>query len=210
MIASKFLFDKGENESVYNDEWASIANLDIEDLNKVELEFLSALNWSCFVDHPTFMKQLVKFEALISLNEFSKRQSDNTITYYELISLFKYLQFKYPDSDLLWSDIKEFTKVIAILSLAYCAAIGVMLASFSIVFSFQAIIVPTTTGTMNTTLDNINYVPNHTPEANNFEYDLSKPSADKPTLDLFKRNFTNGYLMYADRQVHKYNKMLKC
>ena len=88
MVASKFLFDKGENELIYNDEWASIADLDTEDLNKIEREFLNALNWSCYVNQQTFMEQLVKFEALISANEIFKR-SPNTMTYVELISIFK-------------------------------------------------------------------------------------------------------------------------
>ena len=42
-MASKFLYDEGIEEEVFNDEWATSGNLDTEDVNELEREFLSAI-----------------------------------------------------------------------------------------------------------------------------------------------------------------------
>jgi len=43
MMASKFLHDEGEEESVLNDEWATSAHMSVEELNELERNFLMAL-----------------------------------------------------------------------------------------------------------------------------------------------------------------------
>lgn len=43
MIASKFLNDEGEEDEVFNNEWASCAKIPLTDLNKLEREFLTAI-----------------------------------------------------------------------------------------------------------------------------------------------------------------------
>ena len=43
MLASKYLYDEGVPEEVYNDEWAESADLDLEDINQLEREFLLAI-----------------------------------------------------------------------------------------------------------------------------------------------------------------------
>jgi len=43
MMASKFLHDEGEEDSVINDEWATSADMDVQDLNELERHFLTAL-----------------------------------------------------------------------------------------------------------------------------------------------------------------------
>jgi hypothetical protein len=43
MIASKFLNDEGEEDEVFNSEWANCANIPLTDLNKLEREFLTAI-----------------------------------------------------------------------------------------------------------------------------------------------------------------------
>lgn len=206
MVASKFLFDKGENELIYNDEWASIADLDTEDLNKIEREFLNALNWSCYVNQQTFMEQLVKFEALISANEIFKR-SPNTMTYVELISIFKYLKFRHKDLDLIWLNIAEFAKSVVILSFAYCAAIGVILVSFSLVFSVHAIISKSNEPkNQNITLETLNT--SYFRSSNLIDLDKSS----QYTRYFFVRNLSNGYQqMYLQMLLkHKFKQMVKC
>jgi len=42
-MASKFLHDEGEEDSVVNDEWATSACMDVKDLNDLERHFLTAL-----------------------------------------------------------------------------------------------------------------------------------------------------------------------
>jgi len=43
MMASKFLHDEGEEDSVVNEEWAASAHMDLEELNELERSFLTAL-----------------------------------------------------------------------------------------------------------------------------------------------------------------------
>jgi len=43
MMASKFLHDEGEEESVVNEEWATSAHMDVKELNELERNFLTAL-----------------------------------------------------------------------------------------------------------------------------------------------------------------------
>lgn len=43
MMASKYLYDEGVDEEVFNDEWAENAGLEKEEVNNMELDFLNAL-----------------------------------------------------------------------------------------------------------------------------------------------------------------------
>ncbi len=43
MMASKYLYDEGVDEEVFNDEWAESANMDLQQLNELERNFLSAI-----------------------------------------------------------------------------------------------------------------------------------------------------------------------
>jgi len=43
MMASKFLHDEGEEDSVVNEEWAASAHMGVKELNELERNFLMAL-----------------------------------------------------------------------------------------------------------------------------------------------------------------------
>lgn len=43
MVASKYLYDEGEEEEVFNDEWGTAAKLDVKTVNILEMNFLSAI-----------------------------------------------------------------------------------------------------------------------------------------------------------------------
>lgn len=43
MMASKFLYDEGVDDEVFNDEWAAAADMETEDVNELERQFLSAI-----------------------------------------------------------------------------------------------------------------------------------------------------------------------
>lgn len=159
LIASKWLYDSGEDEIVYNDEWAEFGNLDLEDLNRLERDFLGAIDWSCYVDPDSFERQLAKFEALVALREYLKRTSARQqhhqpgpggppnlgMTYTELLSLTTYLRTMgstkgegdhHPKH--YWSELIDFAESICICVLAYCAAVLIILSSVSIgVFALQ-------------------------------------------------------------------------
>lgn len=43
LVASKFLYDDGQEDEVFNGEWAASAGMDLRDLNLLERRFLDAL-----------------------------------------------------------------------------------------------------------------------------------------------------------------------
>jgi len=73
MVASKFLHDDGEEDEVFNDEWASSGGIDTKELNRLELSFLSALDWRVYVTNQEFEKAVEKVETDIAFKEVSKR-----------------------------------------------------------------------------------------------------------------------------------------
>lgn len=54
MVASKYLYDEGEEEEVFNDEWGAAGKLDVKTVNNLEMSFLNAIvsvwvcMWCCF------------------------------------------------------------------------------------------------------------------------------------------------------------------
>lgn len=43
MVASKYLYDEGEEEEVFNDEWGAAGKLDVQTINNLEMSFLKAI-----------------------------------------------------------------------------------------------------------------------------------------------------------------------
>ena len=56
MVASKFLHDDGEEDEVFNDEWAQSGGMDAKEMNRLEIEFLSAIDWRIFVKNSCDLK----------------------------------------------------------------------------------------------------------------------------------------------------------
>nr|CAG4642511.1 EOG090X069C [Evadne anonyx] len=73
MVASKFLNDEGEEDEVFNTDWANSAKMDIKELNKLEREFLLAIDWSLFVDEEDFSETLLQIECKVARQESLKR-----------------------------------------------------------------------------------------------------------------------------------------
>lgn len=60
MMASKFIYDEGVDDEVFNDEWAAAADLETEDINELERQFLSAIvSISLSTCFPCFTKHIV-------------------------------------------------------------------------------------------------------------------------------------------------------
>lgn len=53
MVASKYLYDEGEEEEVFNDEWGAAGKLDVQTVNNLEMNFLNAIVsvWTYIVWH---------------------------------------------------------------------------------------------------------------------------------------------------------------
>merc|ERR1719384_713182 len=88
MVASKFLHDDGEEDEVFNDEWASSGGMDTKELNKLEISFLSAIDWRVFVAKDEFAGAVETVEEDIALREVTAR---GWATYTELSTLSRQL-----------------------------------------------------------------------------------------------------------------------
>lgn len=84
MVASKYLYDDGEEDEVFNDEWATSAALTLHDLNQAEREFLDAIDWNLFVDGDAFLHTFERVEAEVAWREGVRR---GHFTYTDLLSL---------------------------------------------------------------------------------------------------------------------------
>ena len=73
MVASKFLHDDGEEDEVFNDEWATSGGMDTKELNRLEVRFLAALDWRIFVDQQEFAVTLHRLESDIAAREMAAR-----------------------------------------------------------------------------------------------------------------------------------------
>ncbi|RWS13006.1 protein CNPPD1-like protein [Dinothrombium tinctorium] len=119
MVASKYLFDDGEEEEVLNEEWADFGNTDLKALNKLEAEFLNAIDWDLFVDPTLFFQWLSLIEVLVVKNECRKR-CWNGLSYSEVLTLLDNASIL----ENLKSELTEyFVKVMVITSLTYTALI---------------------------------------------------------------------------------------
>merc|ERR1712183_537730 len=78
MVASKFLHDDGEEDEVFNDEWASSGGIDTKELNRLEVKFLAAMDWRIFVDDAEFQTTLCRLEDDIAIREVADRDGDAT------------------------------------------------------------------------------------------------------------------------------------
>jgi len=84
MVASKFVQDDGEELGIFNDEWATSANIKLSKLNKMEIEFLLAIDWNLKVDPDEYGKAMDWLEKQVAHGEGSGR---GWFTYSELSSL---------------------------------------------------------------------------------------------------------------------------
>ncbi|KAK0174463.1 hypothetical protein PV327_010230 [Microctonus hyperodae] len=73
MVASKFLNDDGEDDEVFNTEWAKSGKLTVAHMNRLEKEFLIAINWSIYVCNKDFWNRFHELEKDIAYKEAKKR-----------------------------------------------------------------------------------------------------------------------------------------
>ncbi|XP_061659806.1 protein CNPPD1 isoform X2 [Syngnathoides biaculeatus] len=66
MVASKYLYDEGEEEEVFNDEWGAAGKLDVETVNNLEINFLNAIDWRLFAESSDFLDALSRLESSIA------------------------------------------------------------------------------------------------------------------------------------------------
>ncbi|EDO37399.1 predicted protein, partial [Nematostella vectensis] len=84
MVASKYLYDEGEDEEVFNDEWAKAGLRTVRDINKLEREFLDLMDWNLFISPQEFSNFVNKIESQVAV---TKGLSRGWLTYSDVETL---------------------------------------------------------------------------------------------------------------------------
>ncbi|KAK3604586.1 hypothetical protein CHS0354_005417 [Potamilus streckersoni] len=122
MMASKFMYDEGIDEEVFNDEWAAAGDLETEEINKLERDFLKAIDWQLFVPQQEFEEMLHLVEKRIAFQQGIKR------------GWFSYTDLWVLSQDINWSNVCrdigfDLTQMLTVTSLAYFFGILTMVGS---------------------------------------------------------------------------------
>ncbi|KAG8202035.1 hypothetical protein JTE90_010404 [Oedothorax gibbosus] len=96
LVASKFLFED-EEDIATNQLWAEALNFDIKDLNTLEREFLSAIDWKIFVDSSEYLSRLDNVEKMIAIRQSSLR---SWLSYSDM-----YVLCQDPDFQIFWRTV---------------------------------------------------------------------------------------------------------
>ncbi|CAH2074767.1 unnamed protein product, partial [Iphiclides podalirius] len=73
MVSNKFLQDDGEDDEVICSEWAASGGLELEQLKKLEVEFLNAIDWNVYVNERSFEAGLEWLERQVALRQATLR-----------------------------------------------------------------------------------------------------------------------------------------
>ncbi|XP_076055778.1 uncharacterized protein LOC143033954 isoform X2 [Oratosquilla oratoria] len=119
LVASKYLYDDGGEDEVFNDEWAASAALPLTQLNRAERDFLIAIDWNLFVDDSIFREVLEKVECDIACREGLLR---GQFTYMDLIALGRNI------SPIWLPLLEQAAQVLSVFVVSYVAAVASLVA----------------------------------------------------------------------------------
>ncbi|XP_026219880.1 protein CNPPD1 [Anabas testudineus] len=125
MVASKYLYDEGEEEEVFNDEWGAAGKLDVQTVNNLEMNFLNAIDWSLFTEPNDLFDILSQLETSIAHRQGMKR---GWFTYTDLCVLLEQSAW----SQALTAIYQHFTKVSCMLGLVYLTSVAGLIASSAV------------------------------------------------------------------------------
>lgn len=129
MVASKFLHDDGEEDEVFNEEWAKSGAMEKKELNELELNFLSAIDWSIYVSSDEYEQTTQKIELAVALKQVGDR--GGWTTYSDLLVLSRTLELIK-----IWEILYEYTiKVTAVCIFAYAASLMTMMGTCNLLNS---------------------------------------------------------------------------
>ncbi|GFT01137.1 protein CNPPD1 [Nephila pilipes] len=114
LVASKFLFED-EEDVVTNLMWSKVLNLDVKELNNLERDFLSAIDWRVFVSEPEYLRYLDAVEKVIAVKQSSLR---NWASYSDINVIMRSPNFQ----KLFGIFLKKIVKVTVLWTLGYVAA----------------------------------------------------------------------------------------
>ena len=122
MVASKLLHDDGEEDEVFNEEWANSAGMEKKDLNRLEIEFLSNIDWNCNVSPNQFEKMTDRLEKSVIQRQITRRK-DGWTTYSDINVLSKQIHLQ-----IIWERLANVAfQVTAVCIAAYAASLVTML-----------------------------------------------------------------------------------
>ncbi|KAM9305041.1 protein CNPPD1 [Gastrophryne carolinensis] len=125
MVASKYLYDEGEEEEVFNDEWGAAGRLDTQTVNTLEMNFLRAIDWSLYTRPRDFYKVLQWLEGRVAEQQGMKR---GWFTYTDLAVLLEQDLWQKVFGDLC----QHVTKLACILGLVYLSGVATLFASVAV------------------------------------------------------------------------------
>lgn len=125
MVASKYLYDEGEEEEVFNDEWAAAGKLDVQIVNTMEMNFLRAIDWGLYTHPGEFFEVLRWLEGRVAEQQGMKR---GWFTYTDLSVLLEQDLWHKAFNDLC----QHFTKLACILGLVYLTGVATLFASVAV------------------------------------------------------------------------------
>ncbi|KAM8933784.1 protein CNPPD1 [Pelodytes ibericus] len=125
MVASKYLYDEGEEEEVFNDEWGAAGRLDVQTVNTLEMNFLRAIDWSIYTHPREFFEVLHWLEGRVAEQQGMKR---GWFTYTDLSVLLEQGLWQKVFSDFC----QQITKLACILGLVYLTGVATVFASIAV------------------------------------------------------------------------------
>ncbi|XP_056157303.1 protein CNPPD1 [Lampris incognitus] len=125
MVASKYLYDEGEDEEVFNDEWGAAGKLDVQTVNTLEMNFLNAIEWSLFTEPSDFFAILSQLETSIAERQGMKR---GWFTYTDICVLLEQAAWR----QILTAIYQHFTKVSCMLGLVYLTSVAGLIATSAV------------------------------------------------------------------------------
>nr|XP_060629339.1 protein CNPPD1 [Anolis sagrei ordinatus] len=126
MVASKYLYDEGEEEEVFNDEWGAAGNVDVQTMNTLEMNFLRAIDWSLYTDPKELFEVLNWLEGCVAERQGIKR---GWFTYTDLSVLMERMLWQ----QALGQFYQQMAKLACILGVVYLTGFATVLASAAVV-----------------------------------------------------------------------------
>lgn len=126
MVASKYLYDEGEEEEVFNDEWGAAGKMDVQTVNDLERKFLNAIEWSLFTEPDDLFDILKQLESSVAERQGLRR---GWFTYTDLCVLLEQSAW----TQALAAIYQHFTKVSCMLGLVYLTGVAGLMASSAVV-----------------------------------------------------------------------------
>lgn len=131
MVASKYLYDEGEEEEVFNDEWGAAGKMDVQTINGLEMNFLKAIDWSLFTEPTDVFDILSQLETNIAEREGLRR---GWFTYTDLCVLLEQSAW----NQALAAFYQHFIKVSCLVALVYLTAAVALLGASAVLHTLSS------------------------------------------------------------------------